>query len=135
MLSYVRRDLLHNPRRTFASLAGVTLGVGLFAGVLFFMDASGATLTDRALAPLTLDMQRVLTSPLGAGIRLSEELSAAAALEIGDRATITLTVTNDGAEWLSPGMCAGFPCGTGNAHHPVNRTGADVLPLGRALPG
>ena len=97
MHRYVRRDLLHNPRRTFASLAGVTLGVGLFAGVLFFMDASGATLTDRALAPLTLDMQRVLTSPLGAGIRLGEELSAAAALEVGDRATITLTVTNDGA--------------------------------------
>ena len=95
---YVRRDLLHNPRRTFASLAGVTLGVGLFAGILFFMDASGATLTDRALAPLSLDMQRVLTSPLGGGIRLTEELAAAAALEAGDRATVTLTVTNDGNE-------------------------------------
>jgi uncharacterized cupin superfamily protein len=38
-------------------------------------------------------------------------------------------VTNDGEEWLSPGMCAGFPCGTGNAHHLVNRTGDDVLYL------
>ena len=38
-------------------------------------------------------------------------------------------ITNDGEEWLSPGMCAGFPFGTGNAHHLVNRTRADVLYL------
>ena len=38
-------------------------------------------------------------------------------------------VTNEGEEWLSPGMCAGFPHGTGNAHHLVNRTQADVLYL------
>ena len=46
-------------------------------------------------------------------------------------------VTNDGEEWLSPGMCAGFPHGTGNAHHLVNRTRADVLYLeiGDRTPG
>lgn len=46
-------------------------------------------------------------------------------------------VTNDGEEWLSPGMCAGFPCNTGNAHHLVNRTGADVvyLEIGDRTPG
>ena len=46
-------------------------------------------------------------------------------------------VTNDGEEWLSPGMCAGFPSGTGNAHHLVNRTGADVvyLEVGDRTPG
>ena len=38
-------------------------------------------------------------------------------------------VTNEGEEWLSPGMCVGFPHGTGNAHHLVNRTRADVLIL------
>ena len=38
-------------------------------------------------------------------------------------------VTDDGEEWLSPGMCMGFPHGTGNAHHLVNRTRADVLYL------
>ena len=65
MLSYVWRDLVRNPRRTLASLAGVVLGVGLFSGVLFFIDGSGATLTQRAVAPLAIDMQRVLTSPLG----------------------------------------------------------------------
>ena len=40
-----------------------------------------------------------------------------------------LLITNDGEEWLSPGMCMGFPAGTGNAHHLVNRTRAEVLIL------
>jgi uncharacterized cupin superfamily protein len=46
-------------------------------------------------------------------------------------------VTDDGEEWLSPGMCVGFPHGAGNAHHLVNRTGADVLLLevGDRTPG
>ena len=50
--------------------SGVVLGVGLFSGVLFFIDGSGASMTKRALAPLAIDMQRVLTSPLGEGLRL-----------------------------------------------------------------
>ena len=37
--------------------------------------------------------------------------------------------TNAGAETLRAGMCAGFPAGTGNAHHFVNRSSADVLLL------
>ena len=69
MRSYVWRELVRNPRRTIAALAGVALGVGLFSGVLFFVDGSGATLTARAVAPLAIDMQRVLTSPLGGGLR------------------------------------------------------------------
>ena len=38
-------------------------------------------------------------------------------------------VTDAGATSLAPGMCAGFPAGTGNAHHLVNRTERDVLYL------
>jgi uncharacterized cupin superfamily protein len=38
-------------------------------------------------------------------------------------------ITDDGEETLSPGMCVGFAHGTGNAHHLVNRTDADVLLL------
>ncbi len=37
--------------------------------------------------------------------------------------------TNAGAQTLSPGMCAGFPAGTGDAHRFVNRSPADVLLL------
>lgn len=37
--------------------------------------------------------------------------------------------TNTGVEVLRPGMCAGFPAGTGNAHRFVNRSAEDVLLL------
>jgi uncharacterized cupin superfamily protein len=36
-------------------------------------------------------------------------------------------ITNAGEQPLAPGLCVGFPCGTGDAHHLVNRTGADVI--------
>jgi putative ABC transport system permease protein len=98
VLSYVWRDLVRNPRRTLASLIGVILGVGLFSGVLFFIDGSSATMTQRAIDPLAIDMQRVLTSPLSGGLSLEERLSAPGALRSGQRATITLTVINDGLE-------------------------------------
>src|SRR5213075_2957522 len=90
VLRYVWRELVRNPRRTLASLVGVMLGVGLFTGVLFFIDGSGAAMTQRALAPLTLDMQRVLTNPLGGGLRFEERVAAPSALRAGQRATMTL---------------------------------------------
>lgn len=37
--------------------------------------------------------------------------------------------TTEGATRLSPGMCAGFRAGTGNAHTLVNETSADVVYL------
>ena len=37
--------------------------------------------------------------------------------------------TNAGSQILRPGMCAGFPAGTGDAHRFVNRTTADVVLL------
>lgn len=46
-------------------------------------------------------------------------------------------VTNAGPETLRAGQCAGFPAGTGNAHHFVNRSGCDVmlLVIGDRSPG
>ena len=38
-------------------------------------------------------------------------------------------VTNSGEQDLTPGMCAGFRAGTGDAHHLVNRSASDVLYL------
>ena len=37
--------------------------------------------------------------------------------------------TNEGAQTLTAGMCAGFPAGTGDAHHFVNRSARDALLL------
>lgn len=46
-------------------------------------------------------------------------------------------ITNAGETQLAPGMCAGFPHGTGDAHQLVNRSGADVfyLEVGDRTPG
>lgn len=37
-----------------------------------------------------------------------------------------ILITDAGETVLSPGMCAGFKAGTGNGHHLVNRTNAEV---------
>ena len=46
-------------------------------------------------------------------------------------------VTDAGETRLSPGMCAGFPAGTGDAHHLVNRGPGDAvfLEVGDRTPG
>jgi uncharacterized cupin superfamily protein len=45
--------------------------------------------------------------------------------------------TNGGAQTLTPGMCAGFPAGTGDAHRFVNQSASDVtlLVIGDRTPG
>ena len=93
VFDYVRRDLVRNPRRSLAALTGISLGVGLFSGVLFFSDGSRATLTRRAIAPLALDMQVVLTAPLGRSLHLEEEL-APVTVAAGGQVRITLRVVN-----------------------------------------
>ena len=73
----------------------MTLGIALFSAVLFFADGSRATMTRRALAPLALDMQRVLSAPLGNRLRFEQRVVASpAGLEEGETATIALTVSN-----------------------------------------
>jgi putative ABC transport system permease protein len=93
---YVWRDLARNPRRSLATLAGITLGVGLFSAILFFIDGSSASMTQRAIAPLPLDMQRVLTAPLGQDVRLTERVSPARRLQPGDTVRVELVLANDG---------------------------------------
>jgi uncharacterized cupin superfamily protein len=46
-------------------------------------------------------------------------------------------VTNEGEQVLTAGMCAGYPGGSRNAHHFVNRSGAPAryLELGNRTPG
>ncbi len=95
LTGFVWKDLLRNPRRTLASLVGVVVGVGLFSAVLFFIDGSGASMTKRAVTPLTLDLQRVLTAPLGGGVRLDRTLSDQT-LAAGGTTRVTLTLTNGG---------------------------------------
>jgi len=37
--------------------------------------------------------------------------------------------TDEGATKLAPGVCTGFPAGTGNGHHLINESDADVVYL------
>ena len=90
---YVWRDLVRNPRRSLSALAGITLGVGLFAAVLFFFDGSAASMTARAIAPLPLDMQRVLADPLGNQVRLTQRTTPTQ-LDTGDTAHVELVLAN-----------------------------------------
>jgi len=95
VLSYSLRELLRNPRRTLVSASGVTLGVGLFTSISFFVDASAATMTSRAIAPVPVDMGAALTTPLASTITLKETVPAVA-LASGQTATVTLMATNTG---------------------------------------
>ena len=91
---YVWRDLRRNPRRSLTALAGMTLGIGLFSAVLFFIDGSSATMTARAIAPIPIDMQRVLSDPLGNRIRLTQQ-TAPSQLQAGQRGHVTLVLANN----------------------------------------
>src|SRR6202165_1584515 len=73
LLRYSLRDLLRNPRRTFASAGGVALAVGLFSSAAFFVDGSASRMTERAIAPVAIDMQADLSSPLGSSLTLAEK--------------------------------------------------------------
>jgi putative ABC transport system permease protein len=95
MLRYSLRELLRNPRRTLASVAGVTLGVGLLASISFFVDTSASTMTKRAIARVPIDMAAGLASPLAPTITLKEGLPPGA-MAGGQAATVTLTATNNG---------------------------------------
>lgn len=93
---YVWRDLVRNPRRSLSALAGIALGVGLFSAVLFFIDGSSASMTARAVAPLPIDMQRVLSDPLGNQVRLTERITPAR-MQAGETGRVNLELSNRSA--------------------------------------
>ena len=94
MLRYSLRDLVRNPRRTLASVIGVALAVGLIASTAFFVDGSAARMTQRAIAPVAIDMQADLTSPLGSSLTLTQSVGGGPSLPAGQPATVTIVVTN-----------------------------------------
>src|SRR6202521_1688863 len=93
MLRYSLRDLIRNPRRTLASVVGVALAVGLFSSTAFFVDGSAARMTERAIAPVAIDMQADLTSPLASSLTLGES-AGGTSLAAGQTTTMTIVVSN-----------------------------------------
>ena len=99
IFAYAWRLVTRNPRRTLTYLFGLALAVGLFAGILFFVDATTRQMTSLALAPVKIDLVAHATTPdvnLAAtvptlagqrGVSAAENVIAAdfaSALKVGD---------------------------------------------------
>lgn len=93
---FVLADLVRNPRRTLSTTVGVLLGIGLFCAVLFFVDGLSASMTQRAVAPLPIDMQRVLTTPLAKDLELRLMVEPTGHAQPGDVIQIQLELMNNG---------------------------------------
>src|ERR1700694_3456717 len=93
LLRYSLRDLLRNPRRTFASVVGVALAVGLFSSTAFFVDGSASRMTERAIAPVAIDLQADLTAPLASSLAVTET-PGGTSLAAGQSTTVTIVVSN-----------------------------------------
>jgi len=93
---YVWADLVRNPRRTLSTAVGVMLGVGFSCAILFFVDGLSASMTQRAVAPLAIDMQLVSAAPLSGDARLELEVSPVGPAEPGDVIQVRLDVVNGG---------------------------------------
>ena len=96
LVRYVWADLVRNPRRTLATVAGVVLGIGLTCAVLFFVDGLSASMTQRAVAPLPIDMQRVLTQPAAGDVQLSLKLEPTGQVEQGRMIHVRMELVNRG---------------------------------------
>jgi putative ABC transport system permease protein len=68
-ITYAWRLVTRNLRRTFTYLFGLSLAVGLFAGILFFVDMTTRQMTATALAPVRLDIVAHTTT---SGVDLSK---------------------------------------------------------------
>ncbi|MDH5520039.1 MAG: hypothetical protein OEZ14_05840, partial [Acidimicrobiia bacterium] len=95
LTSYVVAELLRVPRRTLSTMAGVTLGVGLFCGVLFFVDGLSASMTQRAVAPLAIDIQRIVTERAGGELLLTQVFEPAETLASGEQSAVMIEIHND----------------------------------------
>ncbi len=77
-------------------MVGVVVGVGLFCGVLFFVDGLSASMTQRAVEPLPIDMQRILSQRLASGVRLTSSVVGSDQLAAGERTRVVMEVSNSG---------------------------------------
>jgi len=54
--SYAWKLVTRNKQRSFTFVFGLVLSIGLFSGILFFIDTLSRGMAQKALAPVTLDM-------------------------------------------------------------------------------
>ena len=63
IFSYAWKLVTRNSRRTFTYLFGLALAVGLFSGILFFVDVTARQMTATAIAPVKIDIIAHGTTP------------------------------------------------------------------------
>ena len=63
IFSYAWKLVTRNSRRTFTYLFGLALAVGLFSGILFFVDVTARQMTAAAIAPVKIDIIAHGTKP------------------------------------------------------------------------
>src|SRR5215213_10538465 len=92
-IRYAWKLITRNPRRTATYLFGLALAVGLFAGILFFVDATSREMTATAIAPVRLDIivhatkPDVIVTDMLEPIRAQRGISAAEPLAAADFAS------------------------------------------------
>ena len=93
IFKYVTTDLIRNPRRTLSTAFGVLLGIALTCAILFFVDGLSASMTQRALAPLPIDLQRIITA-LGGATELNLSYVPADQASVGTKVNVQLEFKN-----------------------------------------
>lgn len=96
-LEFVFADLTRNLPRTLAAMVGVILGVGLFSAVLFFVDGLSASLSQRAVAGLPIDMQHILTDPVAGDLEMRLAVSPGGPVAPGSMVEVTIEIANAAA--------------------------------------
>lgn len=105
-LQYALQLTLRNRRRTLTYLFGLVLAVGLFSGILFFVDASASRMTQAAIKPVAVDMQVRSTlahpdlKPLHTALLSEQFVKSAEPVIIADFTSISLPV---GGQTTTPG--------------------------------
>jgi putative ABC transport system permease protein len=108
---YVWADLVRNPRRTLSTVAGVLLGVGLSCAILFFVDGLSASMTQKAVAPLPIDMQQVVAAPVAGDVHLSLGVDPVGQVSPGELITVEMTFTNRGETPANEVVVRSVPAG------------------------
>jgi len=105
-LVYAGRLVRRTPGRTATYLFGLALAVGLFATILFFVDASSRRMTTLALAPVQLDMVGHGTTP-----DLDPSTVAAALSKLDGITAAEPIISADFASATKNGATSGSPAG------------------------
>lgn len=106
ILTYAGRLVWRTPGRTLTYLFGLALAVGLFASILFFVDASARRMTTLALAPVQLDMVGHAITPDLNVMQAAQSLATVDSIK-----AVEPVITADFATASKVGTTTGSPAG------------------------